>query len=314
LVAHATTVDNQEKVGIVRRVLVGLGAAGVQRVLMMPDAYSLGERALDGLSRMGQPMPRASILEMPVTDGAEDSELAAALFREAGAGCIVVLGGDGTVRSVSKGAGEVPLLAISTGTNNVLPTFTEGTIAGLAAGAIAGQQVALETVAVRHKWLELFVNGLPRERALVDVAALSGAFVGSRAVWNIHDLRQVIVTRADPASIGISAIPGVVRPISIDEPVGLTMTLSAQGSQRVLAAIAPGIIGEVGIAAVRVIELGEQVPVDAHRPLVLALDGEREVVLFESDSAYLTLRGDGPWIVDARQTLQEMARKDLFRR
>jgi hypothetical protein len=60
--------------------------------------------------------------------------------------------------------------------------------------------------------------------------------------------------------------------------------------------------------------LGEQVPVDAHRPLVLALDGEREVVLFESDDAYLTLRGDGPWIVDARQTLQEMARKDLFRR
>lgn len=311
--AHATTVDNQEKVSIVRRVLVGLGAAGVQNVLLMPDTYRLGERALDGLSRVGQPLPQASVLEMPVTDGADDSELAAALFREAGAGCIVVLGGDGTVRSVSKGAGEVPVLAISTGTNNVLPTFTEGTIAGLAAGAVACQQVDLEAVAVRHKWLELVVNGLSRERALVDVAALSGSFVGSRAVWTIQDLRQVIVTRADPASIGISAIPGVVRPVSVKEPVGLALTLSAQASWRVLAAIGPGIIDQVGIAAVQVIELGEQVPVDTHRPLVLALDGEREVVLFESDSAYLTLRADGPWIVDAWQTLQEMARKDLFR-
>jgi predicted polyphosphate/ATP-dependent NAD kinase len=257
-VAHATTVDNQEKVSIVRRVLVGLGAAGVQNVLLMPDTYRLGERALDGLSRVGQPLPQASVLEMPVTDGADDSELAAALFREAGAGCIVVLGGDGTVRSVSKGAGEVPVLAISTGTNNVLPTFTEGTIAGLAAGAVACQQVDLEAVAVRHKWLELVVNGLSRERALVDVAALSGSFVGSRAVWTIQDLRQVIVTRADPASIGISAIPGVVRPVSVKEPVGLALTLSAQASWRVLAAIGPGIIDQVGIAAVQVIELGNR--------------------------------------------------------
>ena len=43
----------------------------------------------------------------------------------------VVMGLSG---SQPKGAGEIPLLPISTGTNNVIPEFIEGTIAGLAAG------------------------------------------------------------------------------------------------------------------------------------------------------------------------------------
>ena len=88
---------------------------------------------------------------MPVTNGPADSRRAAELLREGGAGCILVLGGDGTVRVVSQGAGDVPLLAVSTGTNSVLPTFIEGTIAGLAAGGVATGRVRLGDVAVRHK-------------------------------------------------------------------------------------------------------------------------------------------------------------------
>ena len=37
LVAHATVCDNMEKVNLLRRILLGLQAAGVDRVLIMPD-------------------------------------------------------------------------------------------------------------------------------------------------------------------------------------------------------------------------------------------------------------------------------------
>jgi len=314
LVAYATTVDNQGKVSIVRRVLLGLGAAGVRDALIMPDTHSLGQRALEGLEHSHAPIPLTQMLPMSVSGQPGDSERAARLLQQAGAGCIIVLGGDGTVRMVSKGAGEAPLLAISTGTNNVLPSFVEGTIAGLAAGAVAGGQVSLEAVAVRHKWLELWVDGCPADRALIDVAALLGRFVGSRAVWDVSDLKQVVVTRADPASIGVSAIAGMVRPIPLEEPVGVSLELVAGAERRVLAAIGPGLIVTVGIAALRVLALGEMVDVVPTRPLILALDGEREVALYEGQQASLRLCADGPWIVDAQRVMADMVSRRLFDR
>ena len=48
-------------------------------------------------------------------------------------GAVVALGGDGTCRDVATGWPEAPLIAISTGTNNVFPTAVDGTTAGVAA-------------------------------------------------------------------------------------------------------------------------------------------------------------------------------------
>ncbi|MBI3327704.1 MAG: ATP-NAD kinase, partial [Nitrospinae bacterium] len=39
LVAYGSLIDNQEKVHIVRRVLLGLESAGAEDVLFMPDTY-----------------------------------------------------------------------------------------------------------------------------------------------------------------------------------------------------------------------------------------------------------------------------------
>ena len=50
---------------------------------------------------------------------------------------IVVLGGDGTHRVVAEARGDVPLCALSTGTNNVFPELREATVAGLATGLVA---------------------------------------------------------------------------------------------------------------------------------------------------------------------------------
>ncbi len=50
LVAYGSVFNNQEKVRIVRRILLGLEAAGVRQISYMPDYYGIVERALDSLN------------------------------------------------------------------------------------------------------------------------------------------------------------------------------------------------------------------------------------------------------------------------
>ena len=45
LVAHGSVFDNQEKVRIVRRILLGLSEMGVDRICFMPDYYGIVGRA-----------------------------------------------------------------------------------------------------------------------------------------------------------------------------------------------------------------------------------------------------------------------------
>lgn len=311
LVAHATTVGNQSKVRSIRRALVGLGAMGMERVLIMPDRLYLGSRALEGLDSQKR-IPAVELLEMPVTNEARDSERAASLLRRAGAGCILVLGGDGTIRAVSKGAGDTPLLPLSTGTNNVLPGCVEETVAGLAAGAVAREAFPLQEVAFRHKWLGVSVNEDFRDRALVDVAALRGRFVGSRAVWDVDAVQQVVVTRGDANSTGLSAIAGVVCPISPKQPEGAALSLSPEAGRHVLAPIGPGLVRPVGIVSARALDAGDTVTIDAAECLILALDGEREIVAQKGDRISITLHLSGPWIVEPNRVIERMTVQRLF--
>ena len=74
--------------------------------------------------------------------------------------CLVItLGGDGTNRAVALGWQDIPVLPISTGTNNVFPIFVEATIAGATAGLIASGQVALAEVAHQHKVIRVRIDG-----------------------------------------------------------------------------------------------------------------------------------------------------------
>lgn len=220
---------------------------------------------------------------------------------------MIVLGGDGTVRAVSKGCGKVPLLAVSTGTNNVLPEFVEGTIAGLASGYIATGQVPLAEGARRHKWLEFRRNGSEADRALVDIAVLHGQFTGARAIWDVSDMLQVLVTRADPANIGISAIAAMVHQLATDDPRALVLEIDPTAETSVMAAFGPGLIGRVGIAGARWLREGEAIRLPERRPLMLALDGEREQVLRAGDEGEFVLHTDGPWLVDASRTMRYAA-------
>src|SRR5256886_277179 len=168
LVAHGTVFDNNEKTAIVRRVLLGLEAVGIQRVAYMPEHdFGILPRALTELHGHHLQLA-AEPLEMVVLGTSADSTQAAQLLVKLGAGCIITLGGDGTNRAIAKGCGTVPLVPISTGTNNVFPMFLEGTIAGMAAGLVATSHAGQDAMH-RAPRLAVLINGEEIASALVDV-------------------------------------------------------------------------------------------------------------------------------------------------
>ena len=312
LVSHAIAVGNQQKVNVVRRILLALHACGIERVEIMPDVYGIGERALHALHAQPDVRAMVSILDMVVENTAEDSMRAAAYLRQAGAGCIISLGGDGTARLVARACGQVPLLPISTGTNNVVPVFVEGTVAGLAAAYVAQQPEAeRHQLCHRHKRLLVDVNGQETDIALVDVALIATQFVGARAVWEPGLVRQVFVTRAQPTQIGLSAVIGVLEPVAPDQPWGASVLLDGRGRQ-VLAPIAPGAMARLGVERITRLEPGQACPVLSERPAVLALDGEREIELTAAHQAQIRLDLDGPWIVDVEHTLAQAVAARAF--
>ncbi len=308
LVAHGSIFDNQEKVNIARRVLLGLQAAGVEEIIFMPDTFGIGTRAIRGLSLS----LKASILQMPLKGTQEDSTEAAARFREMQASCMIVLGGDGTNRAVAKSCGKIPILPLSTGTNNVFPYMIEGTIAGLAAGVVALRIVDSDRVIRRTKRLEIERDGRMIDIALIDAAVYDDVFLGSRAVWDISKVREIVLTQAEPSHIGLSSIGGCLCPGSVDEKHGVHIKVG-QGRRRVLAPVAPGLIVSVGIERYDMIHLNETVEVNhKHKPAVLALDGEREVEVERDDRISIRLTENGPYVIDIHRALEESANNGFF--
>jgi ATP-NAD kinase len=250
LVAGASVFGNPEKAGMVYRVLVGLAAAGVDRAVMMPAADGLGWTLERLLKSHGRPLP-LEILDMPLTGTAHDTTMAVRQMH--GVKAIVVLGGDGTHRIVAKACGDTPIVALSTGTNNVFPEMREATIAGLAAGLFTDQVIREPALVVGD------------DLALVDVAVSTQPFVGAKALWRADSITELFVTKADPGAVGLSSIAGQLA----TGPVHVTL---GPGT-RVMAAIAPGLIVPVDVAAWKPLDG----PVTVHAPGSIALDGEREI-------------------------------------
>jgi len=306
LVAYGSVFDNQEKVRILRRVLIGLAAVGVERICYMQDYFGIVDRAL---SRIDIKVP-ISALDFKLTGTQEDTIQAARIMAGEGVACIVTLGGDGTNRAVVKGNASVPLLPISTGTNNVFPDMVEGTIAGLAAGLVAKRLVPLSEVASTHTRLEVILDGKMVDLALVDALVYDSVFVGSRAVWDMDKVRTVFLNRAEPENIGISSIGGQIHPVGPADPMGLCLELGGNG-RAVIAPVAPGMIREVLVSAQSVMQIGEEFKIRL-TPSVLALDGEREVEIRQGQQAAIRLGEAGPTVVDVTQTMKAAMQRNIF--
>lgn len=307
LVAHGSVFDNQEKVRIVRRLLVGLAWTGVQRVIFMPDYYAIVERAHRGVNT------DVSLESAPMCaeNTQEDSTLAAQLMVEAGVDCIFALGGDGTSRAVAKGNMTIPILPLSTGTNNVFPYMMEATVAGLAGGLVASDRISRERACYRSPFLEVLdEDGSPFDIALVDAAVHTDTFVGSKAIWSLDQISQIFLSRCRPDSIGLSAIGGQLHTISPEEHQGLHLVLG-KGGKIVTAPIGPGLIEAVAIAGETRLQVGDTVFIK-ESPCVIALDGEREVEVKRGSHVSIRFSMDGPLVVDVPRVMALAQQSGLF--
>lgn len=312
LVAQGRVIPDWEKVNTVRRVMLGLQSVGIERVVAMPDSSHLCQRARDD-SHLSIEF---SLLKMSALYTEGDTVRAAELMGEMGVDCLVTLGGDGTNRAVAKGCSAMPLVAISTGTNNVFPAMVEGTLAGIAAGLVAQGRLPLDRVATVSKILEIHVDGEYQDLALVDVALSRERFVASRAIWDLSTLYEVFLTRAEPASIGLSSVGGQLQPVFLGDDQGLRYVLGESSQSQgisVTAPIAPGMVAEVAIAQWQLLNLGESIRVD-QKHYTVAVDGERAFNVTPQQQLELVLRRNGPTVVDVQKAMIEAAEVGLLRR
>ena len=320
LVAQGRVVPDWEKVNVVRRAMLGLQSVGVDRVIAMPDSSHLVQRAADD--------PHLSIevelLRMSALYNEGDTIRAAAAMSELGVGCVITLGGDGTNRAVARGARDLPLVAISTGTNNVFPVMVEGTTAGMAAGLVANGSVPLEAASVQSKTIAVIIDGEDRDIALVDVALSKERFVATRAIWDMNTIYEVFLTRAEPSSIGLSSIGARLEAVSLADEGGLHYRIaeggiSDDGSQvankdghvGVRAPIAPGSVPVVGIESWQRIADGQRVTIE-RRHSTVALDGERSFSVNPDNLLEIEVRRDGPPVVSVDAALRHAAASGVF--
>lgn len=317
LVAGASVFDNSEKGNMVYRLMVGLGAVGVGRILMMPAASGLSD-ALDRTLRSHAAgdragLPDLELVEMTVRHTARDTVQAVEEMVERGVAVIVVLGGDGTNRLVARHCQNVPLCTLSTGTNNAFPTMREATVAGLATGLVATGQAGGEALR-REKILRVGVNGeADRDCALVDVAVSADRFVGARALWRPEEISEIFVASASPDAVGLSSVAGLLDPTPRSAPYGLHLRLTApEEAETVLTVpLAPGLVVPIGVAKKRRVQPGESTEMEAVSGSI-ALDGEREIEVGPEDRVEVSIDLDGPLTIDIEAVMQEAAQRSLL--
>ena len=328
LVAQGRVVPDWEKVNILRRVLLGLQAVGVEQVVAMPDSSQLCQRA----AADAQLSLNLSLLEMPAYYTEVDTIRAAALMKDLGVKCLITLGGDGTNRAVARGSCALPLVPISTGTNNVFPARTEGTLAGLAAGLVATNRLMPEWVTRYSKTLAVYVDGEYRDLALVDVAFSREQFTATRAIWDLDTLYEVFLTRTEPAGLGLASVGARLESVTVNDSGGLHYVLgraAAADTDRldaeppadlpdpatatVLAPIAPGVVPAIPIARWNRLNEGTRVMV-ARRHSAVALDGERAFTVTPEQRVEISVQRNGPPVVQVERALRLAAEQGLFRR
>ncbi len=315
LVTQASVFPTAEKANMIQRMLTAFGAVGVHRVLLSTDLGGISASVFRAIGRRAHTgrWPEVEFLDgQPIRQTAQNTVDAVRRMVAAGARVIICLGGDGTARVAAAAVGDVPLLALSTGTNNVFPVVREATVAGLAAGLVATGMVPAEGTVTRAKLLEVRAGGRA-ETALVDVAVSTERHVGARAVWDPATVTQLFCAFAQPDAIGLSSVLGQLCPVARHEPFGVTARLAPDAERQVLAPIAPGLVVPVGVGEIGRMDPGSEHRIEA-RVGVIAVDGERELTFEPGEQPTVRLRADGPRCVDVPAVLAASARLGLLRR
>lgn len=305
LLTAATTIDDMEKLNILERILLSAAAVGDQKVLLMPDRLGYGRLLIQKRQTPGYPgnLSQLEVYDMDRTETQSDTIFFASEMERLGADVLIVMGGDGTSRAAAKGTRKVPMISMSTGTNNVYPELMEGTVAGLAAAVLAEHRAPLEACTAPAKCIEIWKNGELVDLALIDLVFCRNPFVGSKAIWNYEEIDQVVVTQCSMASIGFSALVGTALQVSREDAWGATAEFTG-GVPNTLAPVGAGTVRGVHIENARRLPLGEPVTRTMTYQGTLALDGEREIFFQPGDVITCAVTRNGPLRVDVAKTIE----------
>jgi hypothetical protein len=293
-----------DKITIVRRVAIGAVHAGATRLLVLPDPHGICAKALRTL-HLNIPVEE---IDVPSTYDERESILVAQRMRDEGTGAVVVHGGDGTNRAVALGWPDAPVVPLSTGTNNAFPVHVEPTIAGAAAGLVASGAVALEDAARRAKVVRVEVDGERDDLALIDALLTDEQVVGSKLLFPPDALRLAVLSRAEPAAVGVSSVAGLLHPCGEHDDHGVVLRFDGEASCRVTAPMAPGLYEDIDVSSCEPLALGAAI--DATGPYVLSCDGERQRAV--EGGVRLRVERDGPWVIDVDRALADAARTGVF--
>ena len=292
----------------VARIAMGADAAGATDIFAAEEPFSIASMALEWLPLRA----RVHLVKTPLQHDASDTEAALKAFLERDVRTVVSLGGDGTNRAIARTAADIDLIPLSTGTNNAFPVLMEPTVAGMAAGLAASGQLPAE-LRPRCKLLHVAFADGSRDVAVVDVAYLADDFTGNMRPFDANKLRRVLLTRAEPDAIGMSPIGGFLDVVEADDDYGLLVNMAeepaAAGNRQIYAPLSPGLFRTLSIASAERVPLAASVPFEGQG--VLALDGDRDHKLNSQRSASVTVRRDGPRVVDVAAAMRYAVKHGL---
>lgn len=325
LAAHASNMTHEAKRDIVARIAAGADACGAGLLHVAREPFRIATAAVEHMDLAA----RINVIDNPVRNTAADTEHTVAEFLAAGCRVIVSLGGDGTNRVIVRAlnrAGEagrnVRLIALSTGTNNVFPTMAEPTIAGMVAGLAA--RGLLDGSDAHRRAKVLHVSGQPAsgkahalpDVGLIDAVVLRRDHVGNLLPFDPARIDRLLLTRAEPASVGMSPIGGLVEPVTAEEDEGLLVEMvplheTREGDRVFTAPLSPGLFRKVAVRSVTRIPFGVTVPMQG--PGVLALDGDRDHKLLDHHALHVEIRRDGPWLLELPAAMRWAVARGIMR-
>ncbi|MDH5737368.1 MAG: NAD(+)/NADH kinase [Gammaproteobacteria bacterium] len=307
LAARATTSTHHDKQLQITRLVLGALEQGVEEVVLIDEPFRISRRAVENLSVK----QKLTFIASAITHTANDTVELVEQMRDLGCQVIIVMGGDGTSRIVARTWPDAVILPVSTGTNNVFPKMIEPSVAGAAAGLVATGKLDYQRVASRCKQIHIRTPQRT-DLALVDAVLVRDDSLGNMLPFEAHKISTLLLAISEPAAVGMSPIGGFTLPCLPQDDFGVLIHCGEPASYKLRVPISPGLYDDISIRSAEPVALGQEIEIQG--PGILAFDGDRELALSPTDRGWLSVKRDGPWVLDARQVLQAAASKKILRR
>ncbi|HHZ01712.1 MAG TPA: ATP-NAD kinase, partial [Tissierellia bacterium] len=249
------------------------------------------------------------LLNFRPIDRPDDTIKAVEMMKNLDISCLIVLGGDGTCRLVAKTDIDVPIIPVSTGTNNVYPQFYEGTTVGIAASYISLNRGNYDLD--RSKRIEVYINGKFSDIALVDAVITDLPYVGSKVVSETQNIKELIVSMCSPVSVGFSSIAGNITICNEDHDFGYRIKFDDFGI-KIFAPVSPGNVEEVSFSELERMDIDYEYFSLPNYDGTIALDGERTISFRYGDQLKFRITRKGPYKVDILKILSRAVENKFF--